>query len=440
MTRTAGSAGLTAAAEEVCRLTADLIRIDTTNRGSGDAVGESRAAELVADLLSEVDLTCRSYERASGRTNLVCRWGGRDPALPALLLHGHLDVVPADSGEWSVDPFAGVVRDGMIWGRGAVDMKNMIAMIVTSVRTLLRNGFTPERDIVLAFLADEEDNSEYGARWLVDDHPEVFAGVDTAISEVGGFSVPIRDRPVFLVQTGEKGILWLRLRAGGRAGHASQVNTDSAVNELARAIVRIADARWPVTLTSTSRRLVDQVRELAGLPADAAPVDVLQATGPCAPFIVPSLFTVANVTMVNAGCKQNVVPGDASAVVDVRVLPGERDDVLQQIRELAGPGVEVCLESEAPAVEAPFDEPIVRAMQASLTRHLPEARIAPYLLPAGSDNAMLAPLGIRGYGFVPLLLPPDYDFPAMFHGVDERIPIESLVFGQLVLQDLIASC
>ena len=424
-------------AEEVCRIAADLIRIDTSNRGGGDANGERVAAEYVASLLADVGIELTFYERSRGRTNAIGRWRGADPSLPALLLHGHLDVVPADPASWTVDPFAGVIQDGMLWGRGAVDMKNMVAIIIAAVRRLTEEGFVPRRDIVLAFLADEEDNSHYGSRWLVDQHPELFAGVKWAISEVGGFSTDVNGQPVFLVQTGEKGILWLRLTSRGRASHASQLNHENAVLELARALVRIGDEPWPVQLTSSTSELLEVLREVSGKPAGTGPVEMFGETGACAPFVIPGLFTVANATMLSGGYKANVVPASASAVVDVRVLPGQEGDALAQIRRLAGEFVDVEVDDLVPAVETSFDGPLIDAIRASISRFVPQARVAPYLLPAGTDNAMFAKLGISGLGFVPLYLPSDFDFPAMFHGADERVPLDALVFGEAVIRDLL---
>ncbi|MFJ4170751.1 M20/M25/M40 family metallo-hydrolase [Paenarthrobacter sp. NPDC089714] len=423
--------------EEVCRLTSELIKIDTTNHGSGKSVGERAAAEYVAALLAEVGIESKFYELEPGRTNVIARWKGLDSDLPALLLHGHLDVVPADPTEWSVDPFGGVIKDGMIWGRGAVDMKNMVAMILASVRELVAEGFTPNRDIILAFLADEEDNSNFGSRWLVKEHPEVFAGADVAISEVGGYSVDINGRPVFMVQTGEKGILWLRLHSRGRAGHASQLNDENAILKLAEALVRIGGEPWPVTLTATTSRLLEELKDIAGFDPDTDPVEVFNSTGTCAPFVVPGLMNVANSTMIEGGYKQNVIPSDATALIDVRVLPGQRDEVLERVRTLAGPHVEVVVEDDVAAIETTFDGQIIEAIKSSIARFRPDARVVPYLMPAGTDNAMLAEIGIRGFGFVPLLLPDGYDFPAMFHGADERVPLDALVFGQAVLTDLI---
>lgn len=420
--------------DDVSWIASDLVRIDTTNRGGGDAVGERVAAEYVASRLDECGLEARILEKARGRSNVIARWPGTDPTLPALVVHGHLDVVPADPAEWTIDPFGGEIRDGLLWGRGAVDMKNMLAMVLAAAADMNTRGSRPRRDVILAFLADEEDNSQFGARWLVDAHPEAFDGADAAISEVGGFSAEVAGSTVFLVQTGEKGILWLRLRSRGHAGHASQVHDPNAIVDLARAVLRIDDERWPDALTETTARLVDAI-EGSAAPGDAE--SVLASLGACAPFVVPGLRTTTALTMFSGGDKQNVVPGRASALVDVRFLPGERDRVLARIRELAGPGIEVDIEADIEAVEAPFDGPLVDAMRASLGRLAPGARVAPYLLPAGTDNAILARLGIRGYGFVPMRLPADYDFPAMFHGVDERVPVDALQFGQSVLTDLL---
>ncbi|MBU8828909.1 M20/M25/M40 family metallo-hydrolase [Mycolicibacterium goodii] len=423
--------------EEVIHIAQRLIQIDTTNYCEGRAVGEAVASEYVAELLREVGLEPQIYEAAPNRTNVVARWKGTDPDLPALLIHAHLDVVPADPEKWTVDPFAGVIKDGMLWGRGAVDMKDMVAMILASVRDMIRRGERPKRDIVLAFFADEEDNSSVGSVWMIKNHPEVFAGVDAAISEVGGFSVEVSGRQVFLIQTGEKGILWLKLHASGPTGHASRISKDNAILEVAEAVSRIGREPWPVSLTATTEALIERLREIGDFPSATDPATIAEATGSCASFVSPGLLTVANVTMINGGYMANVIPGDASAFVDVRVLPGQRDQVLDRIRELAGPNVRIEIYHDVEGTETTFDGPLVEAMANALHTHCPDADVAPYLLAAGTDNAFLAEIGIRGYGFCPLLLPPDFDFPAMFHGHDERVPLDSLVFGQAVLTELL---
>lgn len=423
--------------EEVCRIAQNLIRCDTTNHGDGKAVGEAKAAEYAAGLLAEVGLKPQIFEAIPGRSNLVARWRGKNPDLPALLLHGHLDVVPADPSEWSVDPFAGVIKEGMLWGRGAVDMKNMDAMILAAVRDMIRRGEQPNRDIVVAFFADEEDNFGLGSMWMVQNHPEVFAGVDAAITEGGGYSIEVNGRIVFLIQTGEKGMLWLRLHAAGTAGHASLLNDKNAILELAEAVSRIGREPWPVRLTATTEDLVERLRHIAGFSDDAQPVDIATSTGASAAQVVAGLSNTANVTMFNAGYMPNVVPSAASAFVDVRVLPGQRDHVLARVLELAGPNIHVEIEDDVEGFEAGFDGPLVEAMTRSVRRQCPDAEVAPYLCAGATDNSSLAKLGIKGYGFAPMLLPPDFDLPGAFHGVDERVPLDALVFGQAVLTDLL---
>ncbi|MGO1319971.1 MAG: M20/M25/M40 family metallo-hydrolase [Galactobacter sp.] len=419
-------------------LASDLIRIDTTNFGGGKANGERAAADYVEHFLSRLGVGCTRYEVAEGRTNLIARIPGRQRELPALMLNAHLDVVPADAQEWSVDPFEGLVKDGFLWGRGAVDMKGMVGMILSSVATLLGSGQRPRRDLVLAFLADEEDNSHVGARWMVREHPEAFAGIEETIGEVGGFSVDIEGRPVFLVQTGEKGILWLRLRARGRSSHGSQINRDeSALLDLAQAVVRIGHESWEVSLTETTSAMLAGIAELLGRPETSDPDELAAATGACSSFVIPGLRTVSNPTIFRAGVKENTVPSTAEALIDVRFLPGQRDDVLARIQELAGGNVDVEIADEVEAVETSFDTELVATMRASVERALPGATLLPYFVPAGTDNPMFARLGIRGFGFSPLLLPPGFDFPAMFHGVDERVPVDALRFGAGVLHDLI---
>lgn len=422
---------------EVVRITQGLIKLDTSNFGVGNARGEAEATDYTRTLLGEVGLECSVFESDRGRTNLVARWQGANPDAPALLLHGHLDVVPAEPEDWTFDPFGGELRDGEILGRGAVDMKGSNAMMIAAIRQLIRRGERPPRDIVIAMFADEESGGEFGSAWMVKEHPQVFAGVTDAVSEVGGYSIDIAGKRTYLLQTGEKGALWLTLTAEGRPGHGSQLHEDPAIVRLADAVARIGSERWPIELGATTVDLFERVRDLAGLPADSDPESISQATGFGARFITSSIRNVANVTKISGGYKENVVPQRATAFLDVRVLPGQRDRLLSRIRELAGPGVEVKVEMESEPVEHPFSGEIVDRITEILGRHDLEAQLLPYLLPAGTDNKPLAQLGIRGFGFAPLKLPADFDFPSLFHGVDERIPADSLIFGQRVLQDLI---
>ena len=421
---------------EVARIAAELIRFDTSNFGGGDAKGEREAAEYVGAYLESLGLQPEYYEPIPRRTNVMARVAGRNKDKPALVVHGHLDVVPAMADDWQVDPFAGIVQDGMLWGRGAVDMKNMNAMILTSVAEILRAGEQPERDLILAFFADEENGGVEGSALVVQNRPEWFAGATEAISEVGGYSIPVGDQRAYLLQVGEKALMWIRLIAKGRAGHGSRFHPENAVTRLAEAVTAIGRTSWPIQLTDTTREFLDRMSALTGLPVDDP--DALAATaGPAEAFLRSTLRTTTNPTVLQAGYKHNVIPERAEALIDVRVIPGQEEDVLAQLRALVGDDIEIEMVVQDIGMETPFAGPLVEAMVAALERHDPGVPVIPYLLGAGTDNKALAYLGITGYGFAPLKLPADLDFTGMFHGVDERVPIESLVFGQRVLTDLL---
>lgn len=421
---------------EVVRVARDLIRFDTTNWGGGQSAGEREAAEYVGAYLETLGLSPVYFEPVPRRTNVMARVPGRDPSKPALVLHGHLDVVPAITSDWSVDPFGGEITDGMLWGRGAVDMKDMDAMIMTSVGEILREGGQPERDLTLVFFADEEDGGREGSELVVAQHPEWFAGATEAISEVGGYSIPVGDRRAYLLQVGEKALLWIRLRAKGRAGHGSGFHPDNAVTRLSEAVAALGRTDWPVLLTKTAEDMLGGLARLTGLEG-VDPDMIAKSTGQAEAFIRSTFRTTSNPTRLAAGYKHNVIPDTAEALIDVRTLPGEEDTALAEIRRIVGAdiGVEVIVRDIG--LEAPFSGNLVDAMVAALGRADPGTPVIPYLLGGGTDNKALAALGIKGYGFAPLQLPADFDFTSMFHGVDERVPVDALVFGQTVLTDLL---
>ena len=421
---------------EVVRIASDLIRFDTSNFGGGNAKGEREAAEYVGAYLEELGLEVEYYEPIPRRTNVMARVPGRDPHKPALVVHGHLDVVPAMAEDWTVDPFAGIVQDGMLWGRGAVDMKNMNAMILTAVADILRSGEQPERDLVLAFFADEENGGVEGSALVVQNRPEWFAGATAAISEVGGYSITVDDRRAYLLQVGEKALIWIRLVAKGRAGHGSRLHEDNAVTKLAEAVAAIGRTRWPIRLTSTTKALLEGLSALSGRSVED-PDALAAAAGPAEAFLRSSFRTTTNPTALTAGYKHNVIPERAEALIDVRVIPGTEDDVLAELQRIVGDDIVIETVVRDIGMETPFEGELVEAMVASIGRHDPGVPVIPYLLGAGTDNKALAYLGITGYGFAPLRLPADLDFTGMFHGVDERVPVDSLVFGQRVLTDLL---
>ncbi|MET8151767.1 M20/M25/M40 family metallo-hydrolase [Actinoplanes sp. NPDC049668] len=428
------------AADEVVELCRDLLRIDTTNTGDPrTTVGERVAAEYVAGKLTEVGIEVELHESAPRRANLVARIPGADRSRGALLVHGHLDVVPADASEWSVPPFSGEEKDGYLWGRGAIDMKDFDAMALAVVRDWQRTGYVPPRDIVLAYTADEEAGMEYGSQFLVREHAGLFEGCTEAIGEVGGFSYTINDDlRLYLVETAEKGIDWLRLHAKGRPGHGSFVHDDNAVTALAEAVAAVGRHRFPMVVTPTVRSFLEQVSEALGIDLDPDdPELAIAKLGPIANLIGATVRNTANPTRLEAGYKDNVIPGKASATVDCRTLPGQAEIFLEQLRGVIGPDIEIEHISRQGALETSFDGALVEAMGAALRAEDPGARTVPYMLSGGTDAKAFSTLGIRCFGFAPLKLPADLNFSALFHGIDERVPVEGLQFGVRVLDRLL---
>ena len=433
-----GSAEHPTAQDEVTQLLVDLIRFNTSN----PTHPERPAAEWVAEKLDEVGIESQIIEAAPGRASTIARIEGADRSRPPLLVHGHLDVVPADASEWSVDPFGGEVKDGYVWGRGAIDMKDMDAMVLSLVREWARTGARPSRDIVLAFVSDEEAGGRLGAHPLVDHHADLFADCTEAISEVGGYSISLNEQArVYAVQTAEKGINWLRLRARARPGHGSFVHPDNAVTYLAEAVSRIGTYDWPIVITDSVRGLVKGIGEVLQRDLDPEnPDEWLPLLGGAARMIGATVRNTANPTMLSAGYKTNVIPSTAEATVDTRFLPGQEDALLATIDELLGEHVERETEVRDIAVETGFDGALVDAMSTALRGEDPNGVLVPYLMSGGTDAKSFSTLGMRCFGFSPLLLPPDLDFMSLFHGIDERVPIEGLQFGVRVLDRLLKNC
>jgi acetylornithine deacetylase/succinyl-diaminopimelate desuccinylase-like protein len=432
---------------EVVRLCRDLIQINSSNYGDGSGPGERACAEYVMGQLTEVGLDPLYVESDPGRANVVVRIEGSDRSRPGLAVHGHLDVVPANAEDWQVDPFSAEVRDGCLWGRGAIDMKDMDAMILANIRELARTGVQPPRDLVFAFFADEEAGGGFGSHWVVDNHPELFEGVSEAISEVGGFSVTVPAKGTgeptraYLLQTAEKGMAWLRLTAHGRAGHGSVPNAENAIVRLAAAIGRIDAHPWPREYISSVRQLLDGLSEITGTSYDdASPEQVLAHLAGARGFVLGTLQDTATATMLQAGYKHNVVPQSASASMDCRFLPGHEVQLMATIRQLAGEYVTVEVLHRDIELDSPFAGDLVERMKEALLAEDPGASVLPYCLSGGTDNKALSTLGITGYGFAPLRLPADLDFAPMFHGIDERVPVDALEFGARVLQRLLNAC
>nr|WP_127894670.1 M20/M25/M40 family metallo-hydrolase [Streptomyces sp. S10(2018)] len=422
------------ALDEVVRFTSELIRIDTTNRGGGDCQ-ERPAAEYAAARLAEAGIEPTLLERTPGRTNVVARIEGTDPSADALLVHGHLDVVPAEAADWSVHPFSGEIRDGVVWGRGAVDMKNMDAMILAVVRDWARQGVRPRRDVVIAFTADEEASAEDGSGFLADRHAALFEGCTEGVSESGAFTFHDgAGRQVYPIAAGERGTGWLKLTARGRAGHGSKVNRQNAVTRLAAAITRIGDHEWPLRLTPTVRAALTEIAAVYGIETDLSDVDaLLNKLGEAGKLVEATVRNSSNPTMLDAGYKVNVIPGEAVAHVDGRFLYGGEDEFRSTLDRLTGPDVDWEFVHREVALQAPVDSPTYARMRAAVEEFAPEGHVVPYCMSGGTDAKQFSRLGITGYGFAPLKLPEGFDYQALFHGVDERVPVEALHFGVRVL-------
>ncbi|MFE6666073.1 M20/M25/M40 family metallo-hydrolase [Streptomyces sp. NPDC057697] len=426
------------ALDESVTFTSELIRIDTTNRGGGDC-RERPAAEYVAERLAAAGLEPALLERTPGRTNVVARIPGTDPSADALLVHGHLDVVPAEAADWTVHPFSGEVRDGVVWGRGAIDMKNMDAMVLAVVRAWARAGVRPRRDIVIAYTADEEASADDGSGFLADQHADLFEGCTEGISESGAFTFHAGpDLPLYPIAAGERGTAWLKLTAHGKAGHGSKVNKANAVSALAAAVARIGEHTWPVRLTPTVRAALTEIAALHGIhpDLDAPGFDVdelLGKLGPAADLVAPTIRNSSNPTMLEAGYKVNVIPGRATAFIDGRMVPGGEDEFHATLDRLTGPDVDWEFHHREVPLLAPVDSPTFAKLRAAIERFDPAGHTVPYCMSGGTDAKQFSRLGITGYGFSPLKLPVGFDYQALFHGVDERVPVEALHFGVRVL-------
>ncbi|MGV9288926.1 M20/M25/M40 family metallo-hydrolase [Streptomyces sp. NPDC003719] len=428
------------AQREVVDLCAELIRFDTSNPTSD----ERACAEWVVARLAEVGIDSQLVESAPGRANVVARIPGTDPRRGALLVHGHLDVVPADAAEWRVPPFSGEIRDGYLWGRGAIDMKDTVAVMLATARHFARTGARPAREIVLAFLADEEAGGKFGAHWLVEHRPELFAGVTEAIGEGGGFSYALDDtRRLYPIENAQRGMAWMELTATGRAGHGSSPNDENAVTDLAESLTRIGRHTFPVRLIEPVRALLAEAARLQGVDIDLDAEDLdaeLSKLGHVADFMQVVLRNSANPTMFAAGYQTNVIPGRATARVDGRFLPGHEQELIDAIDALLLPSVSREWVNHDISMETTFDGPLVDAMCAAVRAEDPDGHPVPYCNPGGTDAKAFTGLGIRCFGFKGLKLPADLDYGRLFHGVDERVPLDGLRFGVRVMTRLWQDC
>lgn len=421
-----------------------LLRFDTTNRGPGDAEGELAAATWIRDRLVEAGFApiLLARDDAPHRANVVVRIAGTEPGLEGLLVHAHLDVVPAEPDQWSFDPFGGEIVDGYVTGRGATDMKDMCAMTLSVLLDWAATGERPRRDVVVAFVADEETDGAYGAQWLVDHHPELFAGVTVGIGESGGVverHVGSDGRPVRLarIAAGERGTMHIRLTATGTSGHASRPTGGSALLALVDAMQRIGHHPWPLHVSPLVRAEIEQAATALGVSHDLSTDDgVLRAIDGLGEAAGAAVFTIrasTTPTVVRAGYKVNVIPGIAEGEIDIRCPVGYEDALLGALPALVGDAVTFEHIVREPPVEAPVDGPFFDAMIASIHHEDPEAVVIPGCLGGGTDAKAFSCLGIVGYGFAPATLDPDGRRRSGIHGVDERTPVSSLEGGRRIL-------
>jgi acetylornithine deacetylase/succinyl-diaminopimelate desuccinylase-like protein len=438
-----------AAGDETVALLRALLRFDTTNPPGN----ELPCARHVADWLRDAGLEPVVLESQPGRGNVVTRVKGSG-ALPPLVLVAHLDVVPADRGRWTRDPFGGEVHDGWIWGRGAVDMKHMAAMSMVVLKLLRARGAALVRDVIFAAVSDEEAGCDRGSRFLVDEHPDLVRA-EYMLGEVGGATTHIGGKRFYPVMVAEKGICHVRMKVRGEPGHGSMPREDSAVVRLAEAIVQVGRTRLPQHNTRVVEEFLGRLSEaLAGvqgvvlerlLNARLAPVILKNVLGRKDPALARSfaamLSNTASPTVLQGSNKFNVIPGEASVELDGRTLPGQTaDDLLAELRALVAHDVEFEVLRDAPPVITEAAGPVVDAITQAVQRHDPGGIVLPTLMPGFTDAKSLSRLGTRCYGFVPVRWPErGPKFSALFHGDDERIPEDGLRWGVKVLHDVVST-
>jgi acetylornithine deacetylase/succinyl-diaminopimelate desuccinylase-like protein len=430
------------AAEAVQHLQA-LLRIDTTNPPGN----ELAAAEYLAGVLRAEGYEPIVLEAAPQRGNMITRLKG-DGSLPPLLLYTHLDVVPAEPERWTHPPFAGDVADGFVWGRGALDMKNVAAMQLMTMLLLKRNDVALHRDVIFAATADEEIDSDVGADWLVTQHPDLVRA-EYGLSEMGGHTLYLEGKKFYPVMCAEKGTCWLKIRAHGKPGHGSVPHADHAVLHLVHAIDRLMAHPLPLHLTATAstfvQRLARSVGGTTGLLLSAVLHPLLHNAALRAfpnRTLADALHAVCHNTVspnqLRAGYKANVIPSEAEAILDGRMLPGfDPETFLAEVRPRLGDGIEIAIEHTSPPLEVSSETPLFNAIEQQLARSDPGAITVPYMMTGATDAKLFAKLGTQCYGFAPLKLQPDTPFDGLIHGHDERVSLDAFGFGVQVLYETV---
>jgi acetylornithine deacetylase/succinyl-diaminopimelate desuccinylase-like protein len=423
-------------------LVARLVRFDTTNPPGN----EGPCVRFLADLLDRAGLPTQLLAKDESRPNLIARLSGRGDA-PPLLLYGHVDVVTAEHQHWTHPPFGGRVVDGCVWGRGALDMKGGVAMMTAALLRAKANGVRPAGDIVLALLADEEVGGRQGARFLVESHPETFAGIRYAIGEFGGVPFHFAGRRFYAIQVAEKQPCWLETTVCGPAGHGAKPMRRGAMAKLARVLDALDRSRTPTHITPVARRMIESISDhvsgprrwvLRGLLRPHLTDHILALLGTAGRTFEPLLRNTVNATIVRGGDKPNVIPSEIVLGLDARILPGfDVDDLLAELHSIVGTDIQFRVLLHDPAPPDP-DYGLFDTLGEILKGLDPEAIPIPLLLPGSTDARFLSRLGIQTYGFTPMKLPADFDFFSTIHGADERVPIEAIEFGTEAIYRLIA--
>jgi acetylornithine deacetylase/succinyl-diaminopimelate desuccinylase-like protein len=442
--------------EDVTTLLADLIRINTSNPPGNETV----AASFLAKYLEKEGFKCELIESAPGRGNVITRIKGKslgNERKPSLLLLSHLDVVPALAKEWSVEPFGGVVKDGFVWGRGALDMKSLVAIEAILMCLLKKNRVNLKGDIIFAATADEERGGRAGVKWLVEHFPDKIRA-DYVINEGGGFSIPVDgDRHIFTVQTAEKGVVWIKVKAKGSPGHGSIPGiADNAVLRMGEVITKLGNYRSKILVTTTVKKCLQGFASERGsvwrilpslimnpLLADRALDRMAKNNRAIAEYIRAMLRTTITPTMVNGGIKENVIPSQCEGVLDCRILPGQTPDKLMEeiknvVADIDSDSLSFeFIQADTPS-ESPIDTPFFSSIEKTLKEFEPNCNIVPLMTTGGTDSRFLREIGCVCYGFGPLKVDMPFDqFMKLAHGIDERISINNLIFGVSVLYRLI---
>jgi acetylornithine deacetylase/succinyl-diaminopimelate desuccinylase-like protein len=424
-----------------------LLRIPTVNPPGN----ERPAAEYLARLFDAERVPYQIVESAEGRTSIVARLKGTGKKRP-LLLNGHLDVVPVEPAKWTHDPFGAVEADGCIWGRGAIDMKNMVAMSAMTLVLLARSGASLDRDVIFAGVADEEAGSDHGSVFLVEKHPELVRA-EYVLNEVGGHTLYMGQNRYYPIQVAEKGICWFEITAEGEPGHGSMPHPDNAVVKLARAIEALGDERLPLHVTPVVENFLRTVAKGAPFPQKhmmpllVQPrlaghlLDLLRKANPDqAKGIGAMLANTTSPTVLSGGSKVNVIPSRASVKIDGRVIPGQPiERFLDEVRAVIGHDLKLEVFQSHDGTTFPSDTPLYEAIRGALAEHDPQGIPVPYMIPGFTDSFAYGRLGAICYGFSPVRLPPGMDFTKMYHGHDERIPRDGFLWGMRVMFELVES-